>query len=192
MKILLFDNYDSFTYNLRDYLLRCGAEVITYRNDELPLSALLQIPFDALLISPGPGTPEETPNLMPLIAQVAGKKPVLGICLGFQAIGLHFGAELVKAPEPVHGKTSCLQYVSHAMFANISGKVSVCRYHSLALQNIPDTLEVTAFADGGVPMSLAHNQLNIWGHQFHPEAVLTDHGLLMIENWVNHASRVFL
>lgn len=183
--LLLLDNYDSFTFNLYDYLLQLGAEVIVVRNDEYTLDDLKKIEFSALVISPGPGRPEQSGILMEVLAYYIGRIPILGICLGHQAIGLHFGAELTKAPRPMHGKVSKITTINHPMWNEIDKYHDVCRYHSLALSlPLPDTLKVTAMSDDGVVMALAHNEQLIWGLQYHPEAILTENGLNLLKNWL--------
>lgn len=190
MKILLFDNYDSFTYNLRDYLEEAGARVEVIRNDTCSVADLLQKDFQALVISPGPARPEQSGILMDLIPKIAGSYPILGVCLGFQAIGMHFGARLVKAPEPVHGKLSTIHLANHAMFEGLGETTAVCRYHSLVLEDIPDQLQITAYTELGLPMAFAHKTLPIWAYQFHPEAILTASGKQMISLWLKHVENL--
>lgn len=183
--VLLFDNYDSFTYNLNDYLLQLGAEVLVVRNDELTLEELIRLDISALVISPGPGRPEQSGILMQVLNHYADKLPILGICLGHQAIGIHFGAELTKAPLPMHGKVSLISANNHLMWNGIDKEHQVCRYHSLALSlPLPPMLQVTATSDDGVIMALVHNTLPIWGLQYHPEAILTENGMSLLKNWL--------
>ncbi|TNE78338.1 MAG: aminodeoxychorismate/anthranilate synthase component II [Bacteroidetes bacterium] len=186
MKILLFDNYDSFTYNLRDYLEEGGAEVLVVRNDCESVDELLQRNFDAVVLSPGPARPEQSGVLMEFIEVIAKRYPILGVCLGFQALGLHFGAKLVKAPIPVHGKVSEIRLNQHAMFKGLGAEAQVCRYHSLVLESVPEELEITAQTESNLPMAFAHRSLPIWGYQFHPEAILTAKGKEMISLWLKH------
>lgn len=185
MKILLLDNYDSFTYNLADYLIRSGVEVEVIRNDQFSLETLELTPFSGVLISPGPSTPENAGLLMPFLEKFAERIPVLGVCLGFQALGIYYGARLIRGREPVHGKSSEITCIQHPMYANIPLRHRVGRYHSLCLENIPDCMVLTANTADGVPMAFAHKSLPIWGVQYHPEAVYTEFGLRFIQNWVN-------
>ena len=183
--ILLLDNYDSFTYNLYDYLLQLGAEVLVVRNDELTLDEIIKLEISALVISPGPGRPEQSGILMEVLDYYKNKIPILGICLGHQAIGLHFGADLVKAPLPMHGKVSEISASNHQMWTGIDKYHKVCRYHSLALRlPLPEELEVTAMSEDGVVMALVHKELPIWGLQYHPEAILTENGMSLLKNWL--------
>lgn len=183
--LLLLDNYDSFTYNLKDYFEQLGAECITIRNDEVSIEQLRLLDFKGIVISPGPKKPQDAGILMDVIQEFHDKLPILGICLGHQALGEYFGARLVKANKPYHGKESIIKHTNHPMYTDISPELSVCRYHSLILQNIPDCLDVTAKTPDNTVMSIAHKTLPLWGIQFHPEAVLTQSGLTIIKNWLN-------
>lgn len=185
MKILLLDNYDSFTYNLADYLFRTGVEVHVVRNDQFSFSTLDISPYSGVLLSPGPSTPENAGLLMPFIEKFAGQLPILGVCLGFQALGIFYGARLVRGREPVHGKSSEIHCDEHTMYIGIPLRHHVGRYHSLCLENIPDCLLLTARTADGVPMAFAHKSLPVWGVQYHPEAIYTEFGLQFIRNWVN-------
>lgn len=185
MKILLLDNYDSFTFNLADYLFQSGADVDVVRNDQFSLDTLEIDGYSGVLVSPGPSTPENAGLLMPFIEKFAEKAPILGVCLGFQALGIHYGARLIQGKEPVHGKSSEITCIQHAMYTGIPLRHRVGRYHSLCLENIPECLLLTASTSDGVPMAFAHKTLAIWGVQYHPEAVYTEFGLLFIRNWVN-------
>jgi anthranilate synthase/aminodeoxychorismate synthase-like glutamine amidotransferase len=183
--VLLLDNYDSFTFNLYDYLLQLDVDVLVVRNDELTLDELIKKNITALVISPGPGRPEKSGILMQILNYYAMKIPILGICLGHQAIGIHFGAELTKAPVPMHGKVSKISTNNHIMWSEIDKEHLVCRYHSLALSlPLPEMLQVTAKSDDGLVMALVHNELPIWGLQYHPEAILTENGMSLLKNWV--------
>ena len=185
-KILLIDNYDSFTYNLYDYFLQLKTDCTVIRNDELSFDAILQLDFDAIVFSPGPKTPSDAGLLMPLVAHYFEKKPMLGICLGHQAIGIHAGAVLTKAQLPMHGKTSTIQHQGHPLFKNLAPSFDVMRYHSLIIENIEETpLNILAQTADGEIMALAHQSLPVYGLQFHPESILTEHGLELLQNWLD-------
>lgn len=185
-KILLIDNYDSFTYILYDYFLQLGAECTVIRNDELPFDEIVKLKFDALVLSPGPKTPKDAGLLNAIIEHFHDKVPVLGICLGHQGIGEFFGAELIRAKLPVHGKTSTLYHQNHSLFKGLPDHFKVMRYHSLLLKNIEDTeLEEIAATSTGEVMAIAHKKLPVIGVQFHPESILTEHGLKMLQNWLD-------
>ncbi|MFN3316183.1 MAG: anthranilate synthase component II [Raineya sp.] len=183
-KILLLDNFDSFTYNLLDYLGRVGVSCEVHRNNT-PLEILKKNEYQGVLLSPGPGKPQDAGNLMEVLAYFHQKLPILGVCLGHQTIGEFFGASLTKAQKPMHGKISKISVQNENMlFRNLPKSFSVVRYHSLVLENLPDCLQVTALSQENEIMALAHKFLPICGVQFHPEAALTDFGLEIIENWV--------
>ncbi len=185
MKILLLDNYDSFTYNLYDYLLQAGTQCQVLRNDACSLDELERLDFDALVLSPGPERPADAGLMMPLIARFFDKKPILGICLGHQALGEFFGAKLVKARLPMHGKTSLIAHSGHPLFEHLPPQFAVMRYHSLLLESLEGTpLQSIAQTDEGEIMALAHPTLPLLGVQFHPESILTEWGLQLIKNWV--------
>jgi len=182
--VLLLDNYDSFTYNLRDYILQLGLECKTIRNDEMSLNELEDLNFSSAVISPGPKTPAEAGITMKFIARFYSSKPILGICLGHQAIGEYFGAKLVKAVKPMHGKTSRIRHNRNFIFSNLPDEFEVMRYHSLILDDIEKTdLQVTAETGKNEIMAIAHPVLKIAGLQFHPESILTPHGLQIMKNW---------
>ena len=185
-RVLLLDNYDSFTYNLYDYLLQAGAECQVVRNDALPLDAFEGLDFEAIVLSPGPKRPTDAGLMMALIERWHQRVPMLGICLGHQAMGDFFGAKLVKAALPMHGKTSEIQHRGgHPLFADIPQRFGVMRYHSLLLHSLDGCpLAVLAATDEGEIMALAHHSLPLVGVQFHPESVLTQHGLQLVDNWV--------
>jgi anthranilate synthase component 2 len=184
-KILLLDNFDSFTYNLLDYLGRVGAVCEVHRNN-VSLETLKQENYAGVLLSPGPGKPQEAGNLIEALAYFHQKLPILGVCLGHQAIGGFFGAKLLKAQKPMHGKISKITLTQNSVvFRGLPNQFEVVRYHSLVLSELPDCLEVTALSPEKEVMALEHKFLPICGVQFHPEAALTDFGLQMIQNWVS-------
>jgi len=182
--VLLLDNYDSFTYNLRDYVLQCGKECRVIRNNEMSLEEIEKLNFSSVIISPGPKTPNEAGITMKFIERFYKVKPVLGICLGHQAIGEFFGAKLVKAIKPMHGKTSVITHKKNYLFKNLPDEFEVMRYHSLVLNDVEKTaLQITATTKENEVMAFAHPVLKIAGVQFHPESILTPHGLQMMKNW---------
>lgn len=188
MRVLLLDNFDSFTYNLLDYLRQLGCEVVVHRNDT-PLPELQQLAFDALVLSPGPGTPAAAGNLLAVIRQYHTSKPILGVCLGHQALGEFFGARVERGQRPMHGKVSEIEWTHpDALWQNLPAHMPVTRYHSLVVQALPDCLEPLAYtADSRREiMALRHRTLPIYGVQFHPEALLTPHGLALLGNWVKN------
>lgn len=182
--ILLLDNYDSFTYNLYDYLAQLGAEVIVKRNDEITIAQIQQLAPQAIVISPGPKTPNEAGITLELIHTFKNTTPILGICLGYQAIGQYFGAALIPAQIPTHGKSSVIEMAQDAIFVNLPEITEVMRYHSLNLRNFPPELKIIAKTqDTNEPMALKHVFLPIYGLQFHPESILTKGGFTMLRNW---------
>ncbi|MFT5165709.1 MAG: anthranilate synthase/aminodeoxychorismate synthase-like glutamine amidotransferase [Saprospiraceae bacterium] len=186
ISILLIDNYDSFTYNLYDYFLQIGTDCRVIRNDELSLTDFQQLSFDALVLSPGPQKPKDAGLMMSLIAYFYDKKPIFGICLGHQGLGEFFGATLRKAKLPVHGKTSTLKHNGHFLFSGLPETFKVMRYHSLIIDDFDNTpLDIIARTDNGEVMAIAHQKLPILGVQFHPESILTEHGLKILENWLS-------
>lgn len=183
--ILVVDNYDSFVYNLVQYLQQLGAAVTVHRNDEARPDSIAD--FDGVLLSPGPGGPEDAGVCMAMVSTaMAEAKPLLGVCLGHQAIAAQFGGVVGQAPELLHGKTSQVHHDGQGVFEGIPEPFRATRYHSLALdpQTVPDELVVTATTDTGVIMGVRHRQLPIEGVQFHPESVLTEHGHRMLANWL--------
>ncbi len=184
--ILLIDNYDSFTYNLADYVQRCGAACTVLRNDSAELQAAFSEKWDGVLLSPGPKTPHDAGLLLESIAVFETNTPILGVCLGLQAIGLYYGAVLQHAPLPRHGKTSMIAHNGSHLFENIASPTNVMRYHSLIIDSLEKTpLQITAKSlDDDLIMAIQHNTLPICGVQFHPESILTDAGLMMIKNWI--------
>ena len=185
MKIVLIDNYDSFTYNLSHLVKELGAEVTVVRNDQFELADLE--PYSKIILSPGPGIPSEAGLLLDVIRTYAGKKPILGVCLGHQAIGEVFGGKLENLSDVFHGvATPCHIVNDDPIFSGIERDITIGRYHSWVVsnENFPDCLEVTAVSDEGQVMALRHKTLNVRGIQFHPESVLTPDGKKMLQNWL--------
>jgi anthranilate synthase component 2 len=184
--IVLIDNYDSFTFNLVHYLGGLGAEVSVWRNDKTTTEAVLAADPDAIVLSPGPCTPNEAGICLDLVKKAAGTVPILGVCLGHQAIGQAFGGEVVRAPVPVHGKLSEISHGGQGVFRGINGPFRATRYHSLVVDRttLPHELEVTAETSDHLVMGLAHASLPIHGVQFHPESIASEHGHLMLKNFL--------
>lgn len=184
--ILLIDNYDSFTYNLADYFMQLGEEVMVVKNDEYSIEELNKISFKHLVLSPGPKTPKETKNLMKIIHRFHLEKPILGVCLGHQALGEFFGAKLHKAIKPMHGKTSNIYHHGKKLFHALPNSFKVCRYHSLVIDiNSINDLELSAYTSDNECMGFDHIHLPISGIQFHPEAILTEYGKEILKNWLD-------
>jgi para-aminobenzoate synthetase component 2 len=184
VRILVVDNYDSFVFNLVQYLGQLGATCVVLRNDQVtPADAAA---FDGVLLSPGPGIPEDAGVCVPLIQQMAGRVPILGVCLGHQAIGVAYGAVVTRAPELLHGKTSEVHHAGAGVLAGLPDPFTATRYHSLAVveSTLPDRIEVTGRTDSGVVMAMRHRDLDVEGVQFHPESVLTQGGHRMLANWL--------
>ena len=188
--LLVLDNYDSFTYNLVQYTGELGAAPVVYRNDAVTIEQALALEPSAIVVSPGPGTPREAGISVPLIRAAAGRVPILGVCLGHQAIGEAFGGQVVRADRLMHGKTTDVIHDGRDLFAGVPSPVAVMRYHSLVVSpvGLPAALEVTAWSsDRGVGeeiMALRHRMLPVWGTQFHPESIGTDHGKTMVHNFL--------
>lgn len=185
MKLLILDNYDSFTYNIVHAVRELGVEPAVRRNDKITLDEVDN--FDKIIISPGPGIPSEAGILPQLLERYAGSKPILGVCLGHQAIGECFGAKLRNLPEVYHGIKSQISItIPDYIFAGLPGRIDVGRYHSWVVDknNLPDCLEVTAVSDDGEIMAMRHRTLDVRGVQFHPESILTPQGLTIIDNWL--------
>ncbi len=181
--VVLLDNYDSFTYNLYDYLLQIGVKCVVLRNDEADVAQLAALRPHAIVLSPGPGRPAQAGILNQSIAHFYTQIPILGICLGHQAIGEFFGAELHHAHTPMHGKTSLCYHAQHAIFSGLPQPFIAMRYHSLLLKNPPSTLQTIAHTATNEIMAIAHTSLPIVGLQFHPESILTKNGIKMLQNW---------
>lgn len=184
-KVLLIDNYDSFTYNLKDYLEQAGLNIEVVRNDAISMEDIKEKAFSAFVLSPGPGKPSEVPILNQIIEySIENNIPLLGICLGHQAIGEYFNLPITKADIPVHGKTDQLVVEkSHPVFTDIPVPIHVMRYHSLIVSGEPSNLQVVARNQAGIVMAMAHKKYPIFSMQYHPESILTTHGLQMLKNW---------
>ncbi|HEY4391801.1 MAG TPA: aminodeoxychorismate/anthranilate synthase component II [Paenibacillus sp.] len=184
--ILVIDNYDSFTYNLVQYLGELGEEVVVYRNDEIDLAGIEVLKPDHILISPGPCTPNEAGISMDTIAYFKGKIPILGVCLGHQSIGQVFGGNVIRAEKLMHGKTSQMLHDGKGLFEGLPSPFTATRYHSLIVEreSLPDCLEITAETSDGEIMGLRHKEYLIEGLQFHPESIITDHGHQMLRNFL--------
>ena len=186
MKVLVIDNYDSFTYNLVQLLGSFDCKITVYRNDEINTDYIYKISPDKILISPGPGRPEDSKVTLSAIKCFAGKIPILGICLGHQAIGYIFGAKIITSKIIMHGKTSIIKHDNKTIFKNVPQDFEATRYHSLIIENetLPDELEISAQTEDGTIMGIRHKQLQIEGIQFHPESILTKNGKDIIKNWL--------
>lgn len=185
--LLVIDNYDSFTYNLVQYLGELGAEMKIFRNDEITVEQIEHdLKPERILISPGPGTPDGAGITLAVLERFAERMPILGVCLGHQAIGQHFGGKVVRGPEPVHGKPVVIRHDGRTLFKGIEGDFNAGRYHSLVVdrETLPDSLEISAESPDGLIMGLRHIELPVEGVQFHPESILTDHGKLMLANFL--------
>ena len=187
IKLLMVDNYDSFTYNIVQYFGELGAEVEVFRNDEITLEGIAERAPDRLVISPGPCSPAEAGISVAAIQHFAGKLPILGVCLGHQSIGAAFGGKIVRARQLMHGKTSVITTTREGIFAGLPEQFTVNRYHSLAIERetCPDCLKVTAWTDDGEIMGVKHRTLDVEGVQFHPESILTEHGHAMLKNFLD-------
>ncbi len=187
--ILVIDNYDSFVYNLVQYIGQLGANPIVKRHDEIDLAGVDALDPDGVLISPGPGDPSSAGISNALIADSPGKRPVFGVCLGHQCIGEVFGGSVVRAPSVMHGKTSMINHNDDGVFAGLPNPIQATRYHSLIVErdSIPDELEITAESSDGLVMGLRHREHDIEGVQFHPESILTDAGHELIQNFLSRA-----
>ena len=186
LKLLMVDNYDSFTFNIVQYFGEVGAEVEVFRNDEITLEGIAARQPDRLVISPGPCSPAEAGISVAAIQHFAGKLPILGVCLGHQSIGAAFGGNIIRAQELMHGKTSVITTTQEGVFGGLPKSFTVNRYHSLAIErnSCPACLKVTAWTDDGEIMGVRHSELDIQGVQFHPESILTEHGHAMLKNFL--------
>ena len=189
--VLVIDNYDSFVYILVQYLGELGAEPVVRRHDAIDIDAIRELDPDGILISPGPGTPDDAGISMDVLAELQGSPPVFGVCLGMQCLGQVFGGKVVRAPQVMHGKTSFIRHKNSGLFEGLPNPLEATRYHSLIVErdSLPDALEVTAETDDGLVMGLRHRQLSIEGVQFHPESVLTNAGHALLNNYLNRCQR---
>ena len=185
-RVLVIDNYDSFVYNLVQELGELGAEPVVHRNDAIDIAGIRAASPDAILISPGPGRPENSGISMAVVSELAGEYPILGVCLGHQAIGQAYGGRVVAAPTLMHGKTSSVHHDGQGLFAGLPDPFVATRYHSLVIEpdSVPDVLEVTATTSDGVVMGLRHRTLPVEGVQFHPESILTPSGPSLLSNFL--------
>lgn len=184
--ILLLDNYDSFTYNLLHYLSELGKEVVVHRNDRISVEGVLALKPEGIVISPGPGTPDDSGICLELVKAAAGKVPLLGVCLGHQTIGQVMGGRVIRAPQPMHGKVSAIRHTGKGVFRGLPSPFSATRYHSLIVEreSFPASLEITAETEDGIIMGLQHREYNLHGVQFHPESIASEHGHALLRNFV--------
>ncbi len=191
MRILLIDNYDSFTWNLVHLIGGLGADVDVRRNDALTVAEALSNEHDAIVLSPGPCTPNEAGICLDLVREGASAKPIFGVCLGLQAIGQAFGGDVVRAPLPMHGKVSVIEHKARGLFRGINGPLQATRYHSLvvARETCPTNLEIEATSGDGLIMALSHRSLPVHGVQFHPESIASEHGATILRNFLDLAER---
>ena len=189
-RLLLIDNYDSFTYNLYQYLCELGADVTVIRNDALTVDDVEKMQPEGIVLSPGPGRPEDAGVCIPVIARFVGQVPILGVCLGHQAIAAAYGAKIVNAPELLHGKTSQIHHDGTGLYENMNPEFQAVRYHSLVAdrQTLPDSLVVDAETADGIVMGLHHRELPLYGVQFHPESIVTDGGKILLQNFLDVVS----
>ena len=184
--LLMIDNYDSFTYNIVQYFGELGEDVRVYRNDEITIEQIEALNPDRICISPGPKAPAQAGISVDVLKHFAGKKPILGVCLGHQAIGEAFGGKVIRAKQVMHGKTSLIAHTGVGVFKGLPSPFTVIRYHSLAIEraSLPSCLEVTAWTDDGEIMGVRHRQFDIEGVQFHPESILSEHGHALLKNFL--------
>ncbi len=185
--LIMIDNYDSFTYNLVQYLGELGEQVKTFRNDEITIKEIEALAPDRIMVSPGPCTPNEAGISLAVIEHFKGKLPLMGVCLGHQSIGQAFGGNVIGAKEIMHGKTSKIEHTDSGVFSGLENPFTVTRYHSLVVErdSLPDCLEITAWTEDGEIMGLRHKELAVEGVQFHPESILTEHGHALLQNFLN-------
>ena len=190
--IMLIDNYDSFTWNLWHFISDLGVEVETCRNDEKTVAEIIVAAPQAIVISPGPCTPHEAGICIDLVKEAAGKIPIMGVCLGYQSIGVAFGAEVKRIDPPVHGKLSMIRHEGHGLMAGCSNPVAVTRYHSLVLDRdtLPDCFDITAETDSGIVMGISHKEMNLHGLLFHPESIASVNGYRMLANFLSMAGLI--
>ncbi len=190
MTVLVIDNYDSFTYNLVHYIGELGAKLAVRRNDKITVDEVMAMDPEAIVLSPGPCTPNEAGICLDLIARAAPEIPIFGVCLGHQAIGQTFGGEIVRAPSLMHGKVSTITHNGRGVFRGINHTFQATRYHSLTIapESVPDVLEITATADDGVIMGAMHKHYPVHGVQFHPESIASEHGHLILKNFLDIAA----
>jgi anthranilate synthase component 2 len=186
MTLILLDNYDSFTYNLLHYLGELGKDAQVIRNDAISVEALLAKKPEGIVISPGPGTPDESGICLELVKQASGKVPLFGVCLGMQTMGQVFGGKVVRAPKPMHGKVSPVIHTGKGVFKGLPSPFNATRYHSLIVEreSLPECLEITAQTQDGIIMGLQHKQYNVHGVQFHPESIASQHGHALLRNFL--------
>jgi anthranilate synthase/aminodeoxychorismate synthase-like glutamine amidotransferase len=191
-RVLVIDNYDSFVYNLVQYLGELGGDPIVHRHDEITIEEIEALDPDGVLISPGPGRPEDAGVSNDVIRRLAGRMPIFGVCLGLQCIGQVYGGEVVRAPEVMHGKTSLVRHNGTGVFAGLPNPLEATRYHSLVVEpaSVPEVLEVTATTDDGQIMGLRHREVDVEGVQFHPESILTAGGHDLMRNFLDRAASV--
>ncbi|MHB8743991.1 MAG: anthranilate synthase component II [Sulfuricaulis sp.] len=189
--LLMIDNYDSFTYNLVQYLGELGQDVRVYRNDQITVAAIEQLKPDHIVISPGPCTPNEAGVSVDTIQKLGGRIPILGVCLGHQSIGQAYGGKIVRAKQLMHGKVSMIHHQSHGVFQGLPNPFEATRYHSLVIEreSLPSVLEITAWTDDGEIMGVRHKTLPVEGVQFHPESILTQHGHALLANFLKPHQR---
>lgn len=190
--IILIDNYDSFTFNLVHYLGELGATTVVHRNDKISVGQVISAKPEAIVLSPGPCTPNEAGICLELIEKAAGDIPIFGVCLGHQSIGQAFGGDVVRAPSLMHGKLSTIKHTGRGVFAGIPDEFEATRYHSLTIEpdSLPDCLDVTAQTDDGVIMGMQHKELAVHGVQFHPESIASQHGHALLRNFLSLAGVV--
>lgn len=189
--LLMIDNYDSFTFNIVQYLAQLGEEVKVVRNDEISVADIATLRPDRIVVSPGPCSPEEAGISVAAIQAYAGKIPLLGVCLGHQSIGAAFGGKVVRSVSLMHGKTSPIHHDGRELFEGLANPFNATRYHSLVVERstLPDCLEVTAWVENGEIMGMRHRQLPVWGVQFHPESILTEGGMQLLDNFLQLSRR---